>query len=132
MKRKYTRLEARTIAKEVRHRACDILTECKGEYYRFESSFSEMCDKICKEITNIRFNDIDPLRHVAEDEEPLRYFILCYRTEDRTGEISFESKGFPSRSSIVNGIKSIFPEVSEVVLTNLIEVNEDDYNSYNK
>ena len=65
----------------------------------------------------------------------MRYFIIFYKFRftskssfDNFGECSISSIGFPNRKKLLQAIKTVELQNTEVVFTNILEITEIDFN----
>lgn len=66
----------------------------------------------------------------------MRYFIIWYineTTEEKVnGMFDYKSKEYPNRSEIKQKILRLDPKTTAPYITNIIELNETDYNNWIK
>jgi hypothetical protein len=70
-------LYAKTVAKNVRHKAIEIINEEMVEFWQNEESTGQLAQKVERRIMNIRFQDVDPgfgLNPIASKQDVEKLF----------------------------------------------------------
>jgi len=59
---------------------------------------------------------------------PLRHFYVVYVFLNGTGQITYNSTEYPNKVKLMEELKEIAG--NNVIITNIIELSEEDYNSF--
>ena len=60
----------------------------------------------------------------------MRYFIVMFLDGRNHGSINFKIPNYPNSKAIIQAIKDFEPQLNAPTISNIIELNEEDYNSF--